>query len=91
MLYHVRVLEELGETAEALNLLDINAKSRSIVDRTAIMEFRGEIQLYVDDIGTNRSQRNFFLSLVQKMKPSTLGKHLLNKTVTITTILEDIY
>lgn len=42
MLYHIRVLEDLGEYAEALSLLDINAKSRAIVDRTAIMEFRGE-------------------------------------------------
>lgn len=42
MLYHVRVLEELGEFTEALSLLDVNAKSRAIVDRTAIMEFRGE-------------------------------------------------
>ena len=42
MLYHVRILEDLGENAEALSLLDINAKSRAIVDRTAIMEFRGE-------------------------------------------------
>jgi N-alpha-acetyltransferase 15/16, NatA auxiliary subunit len=43
MLYHVRVLEDLGEHAAALSLLDTNAKSRAIVDRTAIMEFRGEI------------------------------------------------
>jgi N-alpha-acetyltransferase 15/16, NatA auxiliary subunit len=43
MLYHVRVLEDLGENAEALSLLDINAKSRAIVDRTSIMEFRGEM------------------------------------------------
>lgn len=45
MLYHVRVLEDLGEYTEALSLLDINAKSRAIVDRTAIMEFRGEMIL----------------------------------------------
>ena len=42
LLYHVRLLEELGENQEALNLLDVNAKSRAIIDRTAIMEFRGE-------------------------------------------------
>jgi peptide alpha-N-acetyltransferase len=50
MLYHVRILELLGEASEALNLLDINAKSRAIVDRTAIMEFRGEIQSSIDAI-----------------------------------------
>jgi peptide alpha-N-acetyltransferase len=41
MLYHVRLLEELGELSEALNLLDVNAKARAIVDRTAVMEYRG--------------------------------------------------
>lgn len=41
MLYHVRVLENLGNFSEALNLLDTCAKSRTIVDRTAIREFRG--------------------------------------------------
>ena len=41
MLYHVRILELLGDFSEALNLLDTCAKSRTIVDRTAIREFRG--------------------------------------------------
>ena len=41
MLYHVRVLEDLGELSEALSLLDVSAKSRAIIDRVAIMEFRG--------------------------------------------------
>ena len=41
LLYHVRVLEELGELEPALNMLDVNAKSRAIIDRTAIMESRG--------------------------------------------------
>lgn len=41
MLYHVRVLEELGETKQALSLLDSKAKDRIIVDRTAVMENRG--------------------------------------------------
>lgn len=41
VLYHVRVLEELEETEEALRLLDISAKSRVITDRVAIMETRG--------------------------------------------------
>ena len=41
LLYHVRVLEELGELEPALNMLDVNAKSRAIIDRTAVMETRG--------------------------------------------------
>ncbi|KAJ7336280.1 NMDA receptor-regulated protein 1-domain-containing protein [Mycena albidolilacea] len=43
MLYHVRLLEELGEFTEALAMLDVNAKSRAIVDRTAIMEIRARL------------------------------------------------
>ena len=31
----------MGELAEALTLLDVNAKSRAIVDRVAVMETRG--------------------------------------------------
>lgn len=46
VLYHVRVLEELEETEEALRLLDISAKSRAITDRVAIMETRGTF-LYI--------------------------------------------
>jgi N-alpha-acetyltransferase 15/16, NatA auxiliary subunit len=42
MLYYVRLVEDLGETSEALNLLDVYAKTRVIVDRTAIMEARGK-------------------------------------------------
>ncbi|KAI0047730.1 N-terminal acetyltransferase A, auxiliary subunit [Auriscalpium vulgare] len=43
LLYHVRLLEELEEYPEALNMLDINAKSRAIVDRVGIMETRARI------------------------------------------------
>ncbi|KAJ3482804.1 hypothetical protein NLI96_g6742 [Meripilus lineatus] len=43
LLYHVRLLHDLGENQEALNLLDICAKDRTIIDRTAIMEFRARI------------------------------------------------
>ncbi|KAH8102267.1 NMDA receptor-regulated protein 1a [Cristinia sonorae] len=43
LLYHIRILEELGDYQEALNLLDVNAKSRAIIDRTAIMEFRARL------------------------------------------------
>lgn len=41
LLYHVRILEEKGELSEALTLLDMNAKSRAIVDRVAVLETRG--------------------------------------------------
>jgi hypothetical protein len=41
LLYHVRILEELGEFAPALSKLDQESKSRRIVDRTAILEQRG--------------------------------------------------
>ena len=43
LLYHVHVLEYLGEYTEALALLDASAKARTIIDRVAIMEFRGEL------------------------------------------------
>ncbi|KAF7289948.1 hypothetical protein MIND_01370000 [Mycena indigotica] len=43
ILYHVRLLEDLGEHTEALSMLDVNAKSRAIVDRTAIMEIRARL------------------------------------------------
>lgn len=45
MLYHIRILEDLGEHTEALSLLDTSAKSRAIVDRMAIMELRGALHL----------------------------------------------
>lgn len=41
LLYHVKILEDMGELAEALTFLDVNAKSRAIVDRVAVMETRG--------------------------------------------------
>ncbi|KAI0341366.1 N-terminal acetyltransferase A, auxiliary subunit [Trametopsis cervina] len=43
LLYHIRVLEDLGEYGEALNLLDVNAKSRAIIDRVSIMEYRARL------------------------------------------------
>ncbi|PCH44761.1 N-terminal acetyltransferase A auxiliary subunit [Wolfiporia cocos MD-104 SS10] len=43
LLYHVRLLEETGALADALALLDDSAKSRAIVDRIAIMEFRARL------------------------------------------------
>ena len=36
----------MGELAEALTLLDVNAKSRAIVDRVAVMETRGAFLSY---------------------------------------------
>lgn len=43
LLYHVRLLEDLGEFKEALDILDNNAKQRRILDRTSIMEYRGSL------------------------------------------------
>jgi N-alpha-acetyltransferase 15/16, NatA auxiliary subunit len=43
LLYHIRILEDVGEFNEALNLLDVSAKSRAIVDRVSIMEYRGMV------------------------------------------------
>ncbi|KAF8999086.1 NMDA receptor-regulated protein 1-domain-containing protein [Cyathus striatus] len=43
LLYYINVLEQLGELNDALSVLDANAKSRAIVDRTAIMETRARI------------------------------------------------
>lgn len=41
LLYYIHVLEELGDLSEALTVLDRNSRSRSIVDRTSILEIRG--------------------------------------------------
>ncbi|CCM05111.1 uncharacterized protein FIBRA_07318 [Fibroporia radiculosa] len=51
LLYHIRLLEDLGQINEALTLLDVNAKSRAILDRIAIMEFRARLmsKLHLDD------------------------------------------
>ncbi|TCD68847.1 hypothetical protein EIP91_009561 [Steccherinum ochraceum] len=43
LLYHIRLLEDLGLYQEAVSLLDVNAKSRAIIDRTAIMEYRARL------------------------------------------------
>ena len=45
LLYYIRVLEENGEFSDALTQLDIYAKERSVVDRTAIAESRGMLLL----------------------------------------------
>lgn len=41
LLYYIHILEELGDLSEALTVLDRNSRSRSIVDRTSILEIRG--------------------------------------------------
>jgi len=41
LLYYIHILEELGDFSEALTVLDRNSRSRSIVDRTSILEIRG--------------------------------------------------
>ncbi|PFH47386.1 hypothetical protein AMATHDRAFT_152156 [Amanita thiersii Skay4041] len=43
LLYHIRVLEELGEFSDALSLLDTNVKQKFIIDRTAILEARARL------------------------------------------------
>lgn len=41
LLYYIRLLEETGETQQALKVLDTSSKGRAIVDKTAIFETRG--------------------------------------------------
>lgn len=43
LLYHLHLLEGLEQYDNALDKLDIWAKDRSIVDRTSIQEYRGEL------------------------------------------------
>ncbi|KIJ50501.1 hypothetical protein M422DRAFT_159469 [Sphaerobolus stellatus SS14] len=43
LLYYIRVLEDLGEYAEALEQLELHAKERAIVDKTATAEYRGRL------------------------------------------------
>jgi N-alpha-acetyltransferase 15/16, NatA auxiliary subunit len=43
LLYHVKILEEMGEVAEALTLLGSKEKSKTIVDQVAVMEIRGTV------------------------------------------------
>lgn len=40
MIYYIGLLEELKEYSEALQVLDVNAKGRNIVDKTAITLMR---------------------------------------------------
>ncbi|KAF8508577.1 NMDA receptor-regulated protein 1-domain-containing protein [Hysterangium stoloniferum] len=43
LLYYLQVLEEMGEHSDALSQLDLYAKERSIVDRTAVAESRARL------------------------------------------------
>ncbi|KAK7439356.1 hypothetical protein VKT23_017581 [Stygiomarasmius scandens] len=43
LLFHIRVLYNLGLYTEAISLLDTNAKARAIVDKTAIMQYRAQL------------------------------------------------
>lgn len=43
-MYYVSLVEETGELAEALQLLEGYAKDRSIVDKIGILTMRGEPQ-----------------------------------------------
>lgn len=72
MLYHVRILEDLGEISEALALLDTCAKSRAIVDLTAILEYRGESTVYPSTRSINQNQLGCTRNLVLAM-PNLLG------------------
>ncbi|KAF8699909.1 N-terminal acetyltransferase A, auxiliary subunit, partial [Rhizoctonia solani] len=40
LLYHLRIMENLGKHEEVLAALDVYSKQRQILDRTAIVEFR---------------------------------------------------
>ncbi|TFY68467.1 hypothetical protein EVG20_g3546 [Dentipellis fragilis] len=62
LLYHVRLLEELGETSDALALLDVNAKSRVIVDRVSIMEIRARL---ISKLGMTDEAEQAWRTLIQ--------------------------
>jgi peptide alpha-N-acetyltransferase len=47
LLYHVRILEDMGDLADALALLGTKEKSKAIVDQVAVMETRGTVQRFV--------------------------------------------
>ncbi|THH29718.1 hypothetical protein EUX98_g4478 [Antrodiella citrinella] len=63
LLYHIRLLEELGEYPKALGLLDVNAKSRAIIDRTAIMEFRARL---LSKLGDHDEAENTWQALIEQ-------------------------
>ena len=68
LLYYIHLLEEIGDLSEALSVLDSNAKTRAIVDRTAIMEIRGIHHL-----------RYLLLAFPHCLKPACLPDRSLKK------------
>ena len=44
LLYYVRILEESGDVAEALSVLEAGTKNRTIVDRLSVLEIRGALR-----------------------------------------------
>jgi hypothetical protein len=89
LLYHVKVLEDMGELTEALTLLDVNAKSRAIVDRVAVMETRGVVMsvLTTLPLTISQSQRDYCQSKDQGKKQSKPGAPLFNVIQTTLAII----
>ncbi|KAI6158062.1 NMDA receptor-regulated protein 1-domain-containing protein [Pisolithus tinctorius] len=56
ILFHVRVLEDLGDLQAALALLDKKSKDRYVVDRTAIHTFRARILSKLKNSNTESPQ-----------------------------------
>ena len=74
LLYRVAILEEMGSLSEALNLLDLNAKSRSITDRSMILVIRGIWYLpCCDHLLILLRQPGFCISSAGQMKRAKFG------------------
>ncbi|KAF9652586.1 N-terminal acetyltransferase A, auxiliary subunit [Thelephora ganbajun] len=63
LLYHVALLEEVGQFSEALSLLDTNAKARLIIDRTAVMERRARL---LTKLGNVEEAEHAWKALIQQ-------------------------
>lgn len=73
LLYHVALLEEVGQFSEALDLLDTSAKGRLIIDRTAVMERRG---IAVPDTDLQDADHcDFKARLLTKLRDMEEGGH----------------
>lgn len=90
-LYHVRILEDLGEYSEALTLLDVNAKSRAIVDKTAIMEIRGVFSSSTEMSHFPYIRQLVFSPNLGRRRPNMLGEFLSSITLIVMTITEGIW
>lgn len=84
LIYHIHLLEEMGEFVDALSMLDVNAKSRAIVDRTAIMETRGKRSAMCTFTPSDCLQPACYQSLDQRRR-SMRGVSWWNTTQTATT------